>query len=77
MYGCKFVGGPRDGLVEGFVGLGGPPGPGHELMLLIEEDRPLVSYASYFWSSQPADEGLARYVYRCMFVYGVGMADSS
>ena len=76
----QFVGGHRDGQIEDFP----TASPGmNEIATLIEEDRPLYSYARYFRERRPEPGTPVRFLFRpprcgcceSVNVVGIGMAD--
>jgi hypothetical protein len=75
----QFVGGHRDGQIEDFP----TASPGmNEIQTLIEEDRPLYSYARYFRERRPEPGTPVRFLFippcgggEQVIVCGVGMAD--
>jgi hypothetical protein len=68
MYGCKFVGGPHDGRVEGFTD---QLRSCSEIQLLVEDDLPVVAWGRYFRVPRVDGEVIQRFSYRETVVLGV------
>ena len=76
----QFVGGPRDGPIEDFPTASSGM---NEIQTLIEEDRPLYSYARYFRERRPEPGTPVRFLFipppcgccESVNIYGVGVPD--